>query len=257
MKFGAELAIPLTVALLRCHGADAEAPFTLELSNGGTARSRTIVIASGARYRQPDSPNNEAREGAGVSYWASPVEARLCAGEDVVLVGGGNSAGQAVAYLAPQVRHLHLVVRRPLEQTMSRYLIDRIAALPNVELHVDSEIVDLHGDPATGLTGTRFRDRRTGAIRECSSRHLFLFIGADPTTDWLDGCVALDRTGFVLTGEHAGDGERLPLETSCPGIFAVGDVRAGSTKRVAAAVGEGAAVIAQIHSFLAPPAAVL
>ncbi len=159
------------------------------------------------------------------------------------------------AYLAPQVRHLHLVVRRPLEQTMSRYLIDRIAALPNVQLHVNSEIVDLHGDPTTGLTGTRFRDRRTGAIRECSSRHLFLFIGADPTTDWLDGCVALDRTGFVLTGEGAGPGERLPLETNCPGIFAVGDVRAGSTKRVAAAVGEGAAVIAQIHSFLAPSAA--
>lgn len=134
---------------------------------------------------------------------------------------------------------------------MSRYLIDRIAALPNVELHVDSEIVDLHGDRATGLTGTRFRDRRTGAIRECTSRHLFLFIGADPNTHWLDGCVALDATGFVLTGERAGDGERLPLETSCPGIFAVGDVRAGSTKRVAAAVGEGAAVIAQIHSVLA------
>lgn len=250
-KFGAELAIPLTVELLRCHGADAEAPFTLELSNGGTARSRTIVIASGARYRQPDIPNIEELEGAGVSYWASPVEARLCAGEEVVLVGGGNSAGQAVAYLAPQVGHLHLVVRRPLEQTMSRYLIDRIAALPNVELHVGSEIADLHGDRATGLTGATFRDSRTGAIRECTSRHLFLFIGADPNTDWLDGCVALDGTGFVVTGERAGDGERLPLETSCPGIFAVGDVRAGSTKRVAAAVGEGAAVIAQIHSFLA------
>lgn len=249
-KFGAELAIPLTVELLSCHGEEAEAPFTLELSNGGTARSRTIVIASGARYRQPDIPNIMALEGAGVSYWASPVEARLCAGQDVVLVGGGNSAGQAVAYLAPQVRQLHMVVRRPLEQTMSRYLIDRIAALPNVELHMDSEIADLHGDRTTGLTGATFRDRRTGAVKECASRHLFLFIGADPNTRWLDGCVELDGTGFVLTGERAGGGERLPLETSCPGIFAVGDVRAGSTKRVAAAVGEGAAVIAQIHSFL-------
>jgi thioredoxin reductase (NADPH) len=140
---------------------------------------------------------------------------------------------------------------------MSRYLIDRIAALPNVELPVGSEIVDLHGDSATGLTGTRFRDRRTGTIRECTSRHLFLFIGADPNTRWLDGCVSLDATGFVLTGERAGVGERLPLETSCRGIFAVGDVRAGSTKRVAAAVGEGGAVIAQIHSFLAPPIATL
>ncbi|UZF95565.1 FAD-dependent oxidoreductase [Bosea sp. NBC_00550] len=250
-KFGAELAIPLTVEMLHCHGVDAEVPFTIDLSSGGTARCRTVVISSGARYRRPDIPNIEELEGAGVSYWASPVEARLCAGQEVVLVGGGNSAGQAVAYLAPQVRHLHLVARRPLEQTMSRYLIDRIAALPNVEVHVGSEIVDLQGDRANGLTGARFRDSRTGAIRECTSRHLFLFIGADPTTDWLDNCVALDRTGFVLTGERAGDGERLPLETSRPGIFAVGDVRAGSTKRVAAAVGEGAAVIAQIHSFLA------
>ncbi|WP_342238476.1 FAD-dependent oxidoreductase [Inquilinus sp. OTU3971] len=250
-KFGAELAIPLTVQLLRCHGAEADAPFTLELSNGGTARARTIVIASGARYRQPDIPNVVELEGAGVSYWASPIEARLCAGEEVVLVGGGNSAGQAVAYLAPQVRHLHLVVHRPLEQTMSRYLIDRIAALPNVEMHVGSEIAGLRGDRATGLTGATFRDNRTGATRECTSRHLFLFIGADPNTGWLDGCVALDGNGFVLTGERAGDGERLPLETDCPGIFAVGDVRAGSTKRVAAAVGEGAAVIAQIHSVLA------
>lgn len=249
-KFGTELAIPLTVELLRCHGVDAEAPFTLELSNGGSARSRAIVIASGARYRRPDIPNIEDLEGAGVSYWASPVEARLCAGEDVVLVGGGNSAGQAVAYLAPQVRHLHLVARRPLEQTMSRYLIDRIAALPNVELHMGSEIADLRGDRTTGLTGATFRDRRTGALQERAFRHLFLFIGADPHTRWLDGCVALDGTGFVLTGDRAGDGERLPLETSCPGVFAVGDVRAGSTKRVAAAVGEGAAVISQIHSFL-------
>lgn len=131
---------------------------------------------------------------------------------------------------------------------MPRYLIDRIAALLNVELHVGSEIAALHGDRATSLTGATFRDSRTGAVRESASRHLFLFIGADPNTHWLDGCVALDGAGFVLTGERAGDGERLPLETSCPGIFAVGDVRAGSTKRVAAAVGEGAAVIAQIHS---------
>ncbi len=250
-KFGAELAIPLTVGKLCCHGADAEDPFSLELSNGCIARARSIVIASGARYRRPDVPNVEELEGAGVSYWASPIEARLCAGEEVTLVGGGNSAGQAVAYLAPQVRHLHLVVRRPLEQTMSRYLIDRIAALPNVELHVGSEIVALHGDRETGLTGTTFRDARTGETEECASRHLFLFIGADPNTRWLDGCVAIDGKGFVLTGDRAGDGERLPLETSCPGIFAIGDVRAGSTKRVAAAVGEGAAVITQIHSFLA------
>jgi thioredoxin reductase (NADPH) len=249
-KFGAELAIPLTVGKLCCHGPESEAPFSLELSNRCTARARSIVIASGARYRRPDITNVEELEGAGVSYWASPIEARLCAGEEVTLVGGGNSAGQAVAYLAPQVRHLHLVVRRPLEQTMSQYLIDRIAVLANVELHVGSEIVGLHGDRETGLTGATFRDARTGETEECASRHLFLFIGADPNTSWLDGCVAIDGKGFVLTGDGIGQGERLPLETSCPGIFAVGDARAGSTKRVAAAVGEGAAVIAQIHSFL-------
>ena len=249
-KFGAELAIPLTVEVLRCDGAEADVPFTLELSNASAARARTIVIASGARYRRPDIPNIEELEGAGVSYWASPIEARLCAGEEVTLVGGGNSAGQAVVYLAPQVRRLHLVIRRPLEQTMSQYLIDRIAALPNVELHVGSEIVGLHGNRATGLTGATFRDNRTGATEECASRHLFLFIGADPNTNWLNGSVAVDGKGFVLTGEGVADGERLPLETSRPGIFAAGDVRAGSTKRVAAAVGEGAAVIAQIHSAL-------
>ncbi|WP_315975225.1 NAD(P)/FAD-dependent oxidoreductase [Phyllobacterium zundukense] len=250
-KFGAELAIPLTAGKLCCHGVESEAPFSLELSNGCTARGRSIVIASGARYRRPDITNVEELEGAGVSYWASPIGARLCAGEEVTLVGGGNSAGQAVAYLAPQVRHLHLVVRRPLEQTMSQYLIDRIAALANVELHVGSEIVGLHGDRETGLTGATFRDARTGETEECASRHLFLFIGADPNTSWLDGCVAIDGKGFVLTGHRIGHGERLPLETSCHGIFAVGDARAGSTKRVAAAVGEGAAVVAQIHSFLA------
>ena len=249
-KFGAELAIPLTADKLRCEADTGEQGFTLTMSNGGTSRARTIVIASGARYRRPDIANLDELEGAGISYWASPIEAKLCAGEEVALIGGGNSAGQAVVYLAPQVKKLHLVVRRPLEETMSRYLIDRIAALPNVEMHVASEVVALEGDRASGLTGATFRDRKTGTVKHCALRHLFLFIGADPNTAWLDGCVTLDDKGFVLTGGEVGDG-RLPLETSRPGIFAAGDARAGSTKRVAAAVGEGAAVIAQIHSLLA------
>jgi thioredoxin reductase (NADPH) len=247
-KFGAELAIPLTADRLDCAAAEAgEDAFRLDLSNGKTARARAVVIASGARYRRPDVPGLDQLEGNGISYWASPIEAKLCAGEHVALVGGGNSAGQAVVFLAPQVERLHLLVRRPLAETMSRYLIDRIAALPNVEMHVGKEIVGLDGDPASGLTGATFGNRKTGETKHCVLRHLFLFIGADPNTAWLDGCVSLDEKGFVLTGDDA----RLPLETSRAGIFAVGDVRAGSTKRVAAAVGEGAAVIAQIHGLLA------
>ena len=174
-------------------------------------------------------------------------------------MGGGNSAGQAVVFLASRVKRLHLVVRgRGLEASMSRYLIDRIAELPNVELHTGTEVVALEGDEVAGLTGAVFRERATGAICSCPLRHLFLFIGADPNAAWLNGCVALDAKGFVITGRDSGRGAGensrpvLPLETSRPGIFAIGDVRAGSTKRVAAAVGEGAAVVAQIHSVLTP-----
>lgn len=205
-----------------------------------------MVIASGARYRRPDVAGLETFEGAGVSYWVSAIEARLCAGEEVALAGGGNSAGQAVVFLAPQVKRLHLVVRRDLSETMSRYLIDRIAALPNVELHVGSEIAALDGDRSTGLTGATFCNRDDGTVHRCSLRHLFLFIGADPNSSWARDCIETDAKGFVVTGHGA-----LPLETSVPGVFAIGDVRAGSTKRVAAAVGEGAAVVAQIHAMLA------
>jgi thioredoxin reductase (NADPH) len=161
-------------------------------------------------------------------------------------------------FLAPKVKHLHLVVRgEGLEASMSQYLIDRIAMLRNVELHTHTEVVGLEGDQANGLTGATFRDRRTGTTRTCPVRHLFLFIGADPNAGWLEDCVSVDDKGFVVTGadfaDDAGAARRqaLPLETSWPGVFAIGDVRAGSTKRVAAAVGESAAVVAQIHSVLA------
>jgi thioredoxin reductase (NADPH) len=158
-----------------------------------------------------------------------------------------------VAFLAPKVKRLHLVVRAPgLEASMSRYLIDRIAALPNVDLHTNTEVVALEGDEATGLTGAVFCDRATGATHTCPLRHLFLFIGADPNTGWLNRCVALDAKGFVVTGATSRAGQpAFPLETSRIGVFAIGDVRSGSTKRVAAAVGEGAAVVAEIHSVLA------
>ncbi len=260
LKFGAEIAIPLEVARLHCDDNEkpAGAPMRLEFTDGGGVRARTVVIASGARYRRPPISNLGAFEGRGISYWASPVEAKLCEGEEVALVGGGNSAGQAVAFLAPKVKRLHLVVRGPgLEASMSRYLIDRIAALPNVELHTGTEVTGLEGDEVTGLTAAVFRERATGVSRTCPLRHLFLFIGAEPNASWLNRCVAVDRKGFVITGAACADGTGpnsrpvLPLETSRPGVFAIGDVRAGSTKRVAAAVGEGAAVVAQIHSLLA------
>lgn len=242
IKFGVQVAVPLKVESLDCTDGNK----LLTLAGGRHVRAKTIVIASGAAYRRPAIPNLALFEGNGVSYWASPIEARLCAGEEIALVGGGNSAGQAIVFLAPQVRRLHLFVRRPLAETMSRYLIDRIAALPNVEIHVGSEVVALEGNPATGLTAAIFRSLTDGSTHRSPLRHLFLFIGADPNATWLNGCVELDDKGFVVTGKG-----QLPLETSIPGVFAIGDVRAGSTKRVAAAVGEGAAVVAQIHAFLA------
>ncbi|MDO7841131.1 FAD-dependent oxidoreductase [Sphingomonas immobilis] len=246
LKFGAEIAIPLGV-----HGFDCPPdhvpgdPLVLELADG-RVRARAVIIASGARYRRPDIADLDQFEGAGISYWASPIEAKLCENEKVALVGGGNSAGQAIVFLASRAKEVNVVVRRPLEETMSRYLIDRIAALPNVELHVGKEICGLKRDAAGGLCGATFRDRKTGEVKSCDSRHLFLFIGADPNTTWLQDCVDTDDKGFIVTGKSD-----LPLETSIPGVFAIGDVRAESTKRVAAAVGEGAAVVAQIHAMFA------
>lgn len=244
LKFGAEVAIPVAVEKLDCDDSDP----TLLCAGDRRVRARAVVIASGARYRRPEVANLDEFEGAGVSYWVSAVEARLCAGEEVVLIGGGNSAGQAVVFLAPQVKRLHLVVRRDLAETMSRYLIDRIAALPNVTVHVGDEIVGLEGSRETGLEAATFRNRRDGTPRRFPVRHVFLFIGADPNAGWARDCVETDARGFVITGSRAG---AAPLETSMPGVFAIGDVRAGSTKRVAAAVGEGAAVVAQLHAKFA------
>jgi thioredoxin reductase (NADPH) len=260
-KFGAEIAVPVTVEALDCADADAGAggTFKLRLAGGRKVQSRSIVIACGARYRRPEIANLSMFEGAGVSYWASPVEARLCEDQEVALVGAGNSAGQAVVYLASRVRRLHLIIRGPsLDASMSRYLIERIAALPNVVLHRRTEVTALTGDAVSGLQEFEIRDRDKGTTARMAIRHLFLFIGADPNTAWLSNCpVALDPGGFVRTGEAtagaaglASVGAPSPLQTSVNGVFAIGDARSGSTKRVAAAVGEGAQVVAALHGIL-------
>jgi thioredoxin reductase (NADPH) len=254
LKFGAEMVLPVAVNSLIAPERDAGF-LTLELAGGKAVTSRTIVIASGAHYRRPDIADIETFEGNGVSYWASPIEAKLCAGEEIALVGGGNSAGQAIVFLAPQVKTLHLVVRRALEETMSQYLIDRIKAFPNVELHMHCEVDAIQGNPAGGLKSATLRTRMDGSERQLSLHHLFLFIGADPNAGWISSRVHTDGKGFVVTG-HSFDAlcnfsrKPMALETSVPNVFAIGDVRAGSTKRVAAAVGEGAAVVSQIHSAI-------
>jgi len=250
LKFGVEIAVPVSVTRLLPLGRDRLV--SLQLDDGRMVRSRTAVLASGARYRRPAIPNLASFEGRGVSYWASPIEARLCEGEEVALVGGGNSAGQAVAFLAPRVRRLHLIIRRgDLEETMSRYLIDRIGALPNVVLHQQSEVTALEGDATSGLQALTLHDRTTGQDKRVALRHLFLFIGADPNTGWMNGCVQMDDRGFIRTGAGVSAEQSLLLQTSMKGVFAIGDVRSGSTKRIASAVGEGAAVVAQIHATLA------
>src|SRR6266851_3154185 len=223
----------------------------LRLANGERVRARSIVIASGARYRRLAVANLEAFEGVSVHYWASPLEAKLCAGHEVALVGAGNSAGQAAVYLASKVSKVWLLARGgDIAASMSRYLVDRIAGLPNVEVLTRTEVTELEGSEGR-LTAISWRCRKSAAIVRRPIRHLFLFIGAEPNTDWLAGSgVALDPKGFVLTGADAAENCR-PLETSLPGVFAIGDVRSGSIKRVAAAVGEGAQVVATLHTMLA------
>jgi thioredoxin reductase (NADPH) len=247
-KFGAEIVIPSPVARLDC----ATSPFTLEMADGRRARTRTIVVASGARYRRLPIPNLEAFEGRGIWYWASPIEARLCRGEHVALVGGGNSAGQAAVFLSGFAAKVSILVRHGLETSMSRYLIDRIEATPNVEVLPRTEVTALIGGPGSRLARVRWRQATTGEETELPICHVFLFVGVEPATAWLRDCgIKLDPEGFVLTGSVDHKARPLPLESSIPGVFAVGDVRAGSAKRVGGAIGEGAAVVAQLHTVLA------
>ena len=256
-KFGAEILIPAEAAALECAQAGADGELAIRLADDRRLRARTVVIASGARYRRPDVPGLVDFEGHGVWYWASALEAKMCSGEEIVLVGGGNSAGQGAVFLAQHASRVFMLIRSAsLDASMSRYLIDRIDATANIELHPESELTALHGDSQSRLAEVSWRNRRTGIEARRPIRNVFLFIGADPETSWLEGCgVGVDKHGFVVTGDANGKREsgrtRAPLESSVPGVFAVGDVRSGSVKRVGGAIGEGAAAVAQIHQYLA------
>jgi thioredoxin reductase (NADPH) len=253
-KFGAEIAIARSAATLHCE----RRPYVVELADGALVKSRTLVIASGVQYRKPESTGLQRFEGVGVYYAATRMEAQLCQDEDVIVIGGGNSAGQAAVFLAPRVRRVHIMVRGAgLADTMSRYLIARIEESPNVTVYAHHHVLSVEGQDH--LQRVQVRDARAEETRTMAIRHAFVMTGADPNTAWLQGCVALDEKGFVRTGTDLRDADlagwppgRRPhvLETSVPGVFAVGDVRAGSMKRVASAVGEGSACIQLVHRVL-------
>jgi thioredoxin reductase (NADPH) len=257
-KFGARMLIPAEVVRLDL----TETLIAVHLAGGRRVKASTAVVATGARYRRLNVPNLGDLEGRGVWYWASPIEARLCRNEEIVLVGGGNSAGQAAVFLRSFAAKIWMLVRGPsLVENMSQYLIDRIRAIDKIEVLTHTEIIALYGSREKQLERVRWRNNVTGEETEKPIRHVFLFIGADPATTWLrDSALALDAKNYILTGSDArrannGSGRPLPLETSVRGVFAAGDVRSGSVKRVGAAIGEGAVVGAELHSVLANGAA--
>jgi len=255
-KFGAQVMIAREASRLACD----RKPYAIEIGDGARIPARAIIIATGATYRTLDLPNISRFEGSGIYHGATFMEAQLCSGEEVVVVGGGNSAGQAAVFLAQTAKHVHMIVRsNGLTDTMSRYLIRRIEDNPAITLRTRSEISELGGD--THLEEVAWRHRETGSAERRRIRHLFVMTGADPCTGWLSGCVAMDEKGFIKTGpdltaEDLGNAEwplaRSPylLETTLPGVFAVGDVRAGNVKRVASAVGEGSIAVAFVHRVL-------
>lgn len=250
-KFGARISIAKSAKALNCD----RAPYSVELDDGKKVSGRTVIVASGAQYRKPDLPNLARFEGVGIYYGATAVEARICGGEDIAIVGGGNSAGQAAVYLASHARHVYLMVRGPgLESTMSRYLISRIEECKEITFLPWTEIIALQG--GDHLEGIEWRCKQTGETGDHAIRHVFMMTGACPNTAWLQGCLALDAKQFIRTGAEVGESwplKRGPylLETSLPGVFAVGDVRSGSMKRVAAAVGEGSMAVQFVHRVLA------
>ena len=256
-KFGARMVIPAEAIRLDL----AEVPLALRLDDGRRVKAQRVVVATGARYRRLNIPNLADFEGRGIWYWASPIEARLCRDEEIVLVGGGNSAGQATVFLRNFAKKIWMLVRGPsLAESMSQYLIDRICAIDNIEVLTRTEIIALYGSREKQLERVRWRNNVTGEEAEKPIRHIFLFIGAEPATAWLrDSGVALDTKNFILTGSDVapdarrsnnGSGRPLSLETSVRNVFACGDVRSGSVKRVGAAIGEGAVVGAELHAAL-------
>ena len=256
-KFGAEFLIARSAVRLSCNTY----PLQVSLSGGSPVRARTMVIATGAKYRKLSLPNLERFEGVGIYYGASTIEAQMCCAEDVVVVGGGNSAGQAAVFLANTAKQVHIVIRgASLSASMSRYLIRRIEDTKNISVHPFTEVTELFGDQH--LEQIALRNSKTGLQDLRPFRHVYLMTGACPNTEWLTDCIALDEKGFILTGpnltlehlEHFGwPLKRRPylLETSTPGVFAAGDVRAGSVKRVASGVGEGSLSISFLHQVLA------
>jgi thioredoxin reductase (NADPH) len=255
-KFGAQVLIANKVTRLNCE----RRPYELSVDCGQTIRARAVVIASGAQYNKPNIDNLKKFEGQGVYYGATYIEAQLCGKDDAIVVGGGNSAGQAAVYLSQTAGKVHMLVRSSrLADTMSRYLIQRIEENPAIEVHYCTEIVGLDGD--TQLESVTWEDKNTGEKSTHNIRHVFIMAGASPRTDWLKDCLLLDSKGFILTGREldpltnsfSWPLARAPqmLETSLPGVFAVGDVRAGNVKRVAAAVGEGSIAIYLVHRALA------
>ena len=246
-KFGARLAISRNVTALECDTH----PYMLRLDAGQTIQACTVVVATGARYRKLSLPNYERFEGQGIHYAATAMEANLCLDEEVIVVGGGNSAGQAAVFLSRGAKHVHVLVRaRGLADSMSDYLVQRIDQSPKITLHSRTEITALDGD--TLLRRVTWTDRRTGQSETRAIGNVFVMIGAEPNTDWLKDRLMLDPKGFVVTGRDEGKALASPYVTTQSGVFAVGDVRAGSIKRVASGVGEGAAVVAAIHQFLHP-----
>jgi thioredoxin reductase (NADPH) len=250
-KFGAHIAVARSARALKC----LRSPYTVELDDGGSAQGRSVIVAAGAQYRKLALPNLAQFEGVGVYYGATAIEAQMCRSEDVAIVGGGNSAGQAAVFLSAHARHVHILVRGGgLAETMSRYLISRIEASPEITVRPRTEVEALEGDGR--LERIRWRDTTNGTSDIHEIRHLFVMTGAEPNTAWLQGCLELDAKQFVRTGTDVGAGWRLGrspymLETSLPGVFAVGDIRAGSVKRVASAVGEGSMAVQFVHKALA------
>ncbi len=256
LKFGARVMVAKRATRLKCAGPE----YTIEIDGEHHVHARTVIIATGAEYRKPQIPNLATFEGAGIYYAATPTEAQLCLDAEVAIVGAGNAAGQAAVFLASTASRVHILVRgADFSDTMSRYLIRRIEDNPAIVVHTHTQLAAVEGSGA--LESIRWRDDRRGGTETHDIRHVFIMTGGIPNTPWLNGCVAIDEEGFVKTGVDLSSADLArtgwllkrppyPFETNRPGVFAVGDVRAGNIKRVASAVGEGSIAVSFVHQVL-------